>query len=199
MAFGVFDMRWPPYAADITLELHQHRQTKEAFVKVSYIGQVGGENGSSCLYLINCLFSCNWLQVTCAFCRINLYKVVVQSTAPWRSSNMPSHRTHWVLNSTTHFVTTLRAWPSPEHISTQGYMTVHSDSYHTSRFFFFFKHPHFLIHPATLSHYTSLSDYTRRDFSECTNPGLKPLSFSFFFSQLTFNNGSIFFYRGKLI
>ena len=65
--------------------------------------------------------------------------------------------------------------------------------------FFFFKHPHFLIHPATLSHYTSLSDYTRRDFSECTNPGLKPLSFSFFFSQLTFNHGSIFFYRGKLI
>ncbi|XP_076015341.1 lysophosphatidic acid phosphatase type 6 [Genypterus blacodes] len=39
MAMGIFDMRWPPYAADITLELHQHRQTKEAFVKVSYIGK----------------------------------------------------------------------------------------------------------------------------------------------------------------
>ncbi|XP_046903600.1 lysophosphatidic acid phosphatase type 6 [Hypomesus transpacificus] len=39
MALGIFDMRWPPYAADITLELHQHQQTKEAFVKVSYIGQ----------------------------------------------------------------------------------------------------------------------------------------------------------------
>ncbi|XP_071374200.1 lysophosphatidic acid phosphatase type 6 [Centroberyx affinis] len=39
MALGIFDMRWPPYAADITLELHQHRQTKEPFVKVSYIGQ----------------------------------------------------------------------------------------------------------------------------------------------------------------
>ncbi|CAB1337097.1 unnamed protein product [Coregonus sp. 'balchen'] len=39
MALGVFDMRWPPYATDITLELHQHRQTKEAFVKVSYIGK----------------------------------------------------------------------------------------------------------------------------------------------------------------
>ncbi|XP_040004374.1 lysophosphatidic acid phosphatase type 6 [Xiphias gladius] len=39
MALGIFDMRWPPYAADITLELHQHRQTNEAFVKVSYIGQ----------------------------------------------------------------------------------------------------------------------------------------------------------------
>lgn len=39
MALGIFDMRWPPYAADITLELHQHRQTKKSFVKVSYIGQ----------------------------------------------------------------------------------------------------------------------------------------------------------------
>ncbi|KAM3862485.1 lysophosphatidic acid phosphatase type 6 [Diretmus argenteus] len=39
MALGIFDMRWPPYAADLTLELHQHQQTKEAFVKVSYIGQ----------------------------------------------------------------------------------------------------------------------------------------------------------------
>ncbi|KAK2839892.1 hypothetical protein Q5P01_013632 [Channa striata] len=39
MALGIFDMRWPAYAADITLELHQHRQTNEAFVKVSYIGQ----------------------------------------------------------------------------------------------------------------------------------------------------------------
>ncbi|KAM4609169.1 lysophosphatidic acid phosphatase type 6 [Polymixia lowei] len=39
MALGIFDMRWPPYAADITLELHEHRKTKEAFVKVSYIGQ----------------------------------------------------------------------------------------------------------------------------------------------------------------
>lgn len=39
MALGIFDMRWPPYAADITLELYKHRQTKEAFIKVSYIGQ----------------------------------------------------------------------------------------------------------------------------------------------------------------
>ncbi|XP_072253039.1 lysophosphatidic acid phosphatase type 6 [Leuresthes tenuis] len=39
MALGIFDMKWPPYAADITLELHQNRQTSEAFVKVSYIGQ----------------------------------------------------------------------------------------------------------------------------------------------------------------
>ncbi|XP_062390687.1 lysophosphatidic acid phosphatase type 6 [Sardina pilchardus] len=39
MALGIFDMKWPPYAADITLELHEHRTTKEAFVKVSYLGQ----------------------------------------------------------------------------------------------------------------------------------------------------------------
>lgn len=51
MALGVFDMRWPPYAADITLELHQHRQTKEAFVRVSYIGQdllIPGCSGVHC-------------------------------------------------------------------------------------------------------------------------------------------------------
>lgn len=40
MALGVFDMKWPPYAADITLELYQHRQTNQHYVKVSYIGQV---------------------------------------------------------------------------------------------------------------------------------------------------------------
>ncbi|KAM7380430.1 hypothetical protein PAMP_003725 [Pampus punctatissimus] len=39
MALGIFDMKWPPYAADITLELHQHRQTNESFIKVSYLGQ----------------------------------------------------------------------------------------------------------------------------------------------------------------
>lgn len=50
MAMGVFDMKWPPYAADITLELHQHRQTKEAFVKVSYIGQDQHIRGCSGVY-----------------------------------------------------------------------------------------------------------------------------------------------------
>lgn len=39
MALGIFDMRWPPYAADITVELHQKKQTNESFVKVSYTGQ----------------------------------------------------------------------------------------------------------------------------------------------------------------
>ncbi|XP_029937416.1 lysophosphatidic acid phosphatase type 6 isoform X2 [Myripristis murdjan] len=50
MALGIFDMRWPPYAADITLELHQHRQNKEAFVKVSYIGQDQHIPGCSGVY-----------------------------------------------------------------------------------------------------------------------------------------------------
>uniref|UniRef100_A0A8C5GH54 Acid phosphatase 6, lysophosphatidic n=1 Tax=Gouania willdenowi TaxID=441366 RepID=A0A8C5GH54_GOUWI len=50
MAMGIFDMRWPPYAADITLELHQHQQTKEAFVKVSYIGQDQQIPGCSGVY-----------------------------------------------------------------------------------------------------------------------------------------------------
>lgn len=39
MAMGIFDLRWPPYAADITLELYKHKQTDEAYIKVSYIGQ----------------------------------------------------------------------------------------------------------------------------------------------------------------
>ncbi|KAL2081398.1 hypothetical protein ACEWY4_023251 [Coilia grayii] len=39
MALGIFDMKWPPYAADITLELLEHRTTKEAFIKVSYLGK----------------------------------------------------------------------------------------------------------------------------------------------------------------
>lgn len=53
MALGIFDMRWPPYAADITLELHQHQQTKEAFVKVSYIGQVRSDG------VLNKYFGCS--------------------------------------------------------------------------------------------------------------------------------------------
>ncbi|XP_021162945.2 lysophosphatidic acid phosphatase type 6 isoform X1 [Fundulus heteroclitus] len=39
MALEIFDMKWPPYAADVTLELHQNRRTGDAFVKVSYAGQ----------------------------------------------------------------------------------------------------------------------------------------------------------------
>ncbi|XP_057707799.1 lysophosphatidic acid phosphatase type 6 [Corythoichthys intestinalis] len=50
MALGIFDMKWPPYAADITLELHQHRRTKEPFVKVSYMGKDQRIPGCSGLY-----------------------------------------------------------------------------------------------------------------------------------------------------
>ncbi|NXL88374.1 PPA6 phosphatase, partial [Alectura lathami] len=39
MALGTFDHKWPPYAADVTLELYQHRQSKEWFVRMSYLGE----------------------------------------------------------------------------------------------------------------------------------------------------------------
>ncbi|XP_072541330.1 lysophosphatidic acid phosphatase type 6 [Salminus brasiliensis] len=50
MTFGVFDMKWPPYAADITLELYQHRQTNQHYVKVSYVGQDQKIPGCSDVY-----------------------------------------------------------------------------------------------------------------------------------------------------
>ncbi|KAG2456972.1 PPA6 phosphatase, partial [Polypterus senegalus] len=39
MALDIFDMKWPPYSADAILELYEHRSSKEAFVKVSYLGK----------------------------------------------------------------------------------------------------------------------------------------------------------------
>ncbi|MBN3281230.1 PPA6 phosphatase, partial [Polyodon spathula] len=39
MALGIFDMKWPPYGADIALELYEHHFSKEVYIKVSYIGQ----------------------------------------------------------------------------------------------------------------------------------------------------------------
>uniref|UniRef100_A0A803VBU9 Lysophosphatidic acid phosphatase type 6 n=1 Tax=Ficedula albicollis TaxID=59894 RepID=A0A803VBU9_FICAL len=39
LALGTFDRKWPPYAADVTLELYQHRRSKEWFVRVSYRGE----------------------------------------------------------------------------------------------------------------------------------------------------------------
>ncbi|XP_066497069.1 lysophosphatidic acid phosphatase type 6 [Hoplias malabaricus] len=50
MALGVFDMKWPPYAADITLELHQHCHNKQHYVKVSYLGQDQKLPGCSDVY-----------------------------------------------------------------------------------------------------------------------------------------------------
>uniref|UniRef100_A0A8C5LN41 Lysophosphatidic acid phosphatase type 6 n=1 Tax=Leptobrachium leishanense TaxID=445787 RepID=A0A8C5LN41_9ANUR len=39
MALGIFDKRWPPYAADLTLELFQHRESKEWFARLKYNGE----------------------------------------------------------------------------------------------------------------------------------------------------------------
>ncbi|NXX25472.1 PPA6 phosphatase, partial [Nicator chloris] len=39
LALGTFDDKWPPYGADVTLELYQHRFSKEWFVRVSYCGE----------------------------------------------------------------------------------------------------------------------------------------------------------------
>ncbi|NXT70989.1 PPA6 phosphatase, partial [Chaetops frenatus] len=39
LALGTFDHKWPPYAADVTLELYQHRHSKEWFARVSYRGE----------------------------------------------------------------------------------------------------------------------------------------------------------------
>ncbi|XP_039913060.1 lysophosphatidic acid phosphatase type 6 isoform X2 [Hirundo rustica] len=39
LALGTFDHKWPPYAADVTLELYQHRHSKEWFVRMSYRGE----------------------------------------------------------------------------------------------------------------------------------------------------------------
>ncbi|NXS11971.1 PPA6 phosphatase, partial [Neodrepanis coruscans] len=39
LTLGTFDHKWPPYAADVTLDLYQHRQSKEWFVRVSYRGE----------------------------------------------------------------------------------------------------------------------------------------------------------------
>ncbi|NXP24162.1 PPA6 phosphatase, partial [Scytalopus superciliaris] len=51
LALGTFDHKWPPYAADVTLELYQHRQSKEWFVRMSYRGEekvVRGCRGGLC-------------------------------------------------------------------------------------------------------------------------------------------------------
>ncbi|XP_066196989.1 lysophosphatidic acid phosphatase type 6 isoform X2 [Sylvia atricapilla] len=39
LALGTFDHKWPPYAADVILELHQDRDSKEWFVRMSYRGE----------------------------------------------------------------------------------------------------------------------------------------------------------------
>ncbi|XP_063812769.1 lysophosphatidic acid phosphatase type 6 [Pseudophryne corroboree] len=39
MALGIFDRKWPPYAADLTLDLYQHRLSREWFARLSYNGE----------------------------------------------------------------------------------------------------------------------------------------------------------------
>ncbi|XP_012585464.1 PREDICTED: lysophosphatidic acid phosphatase type 6, partial [Condylura cristata] len=39
LALGIFDNKWPPFAADLTLELYQHRETQEWFVRLYYSGE----------------------------------------------------------------------------------------------------------------------------------------------------------------
>lgn len=38
VAMGVFNSKWPPYAADVTLELYQH--SKDWFIRLIYNGEV---------------------------------------------------------------------------------------------------------------------------------------------------------------
>ncbi|NXL74703.1 PPA6 phosphatase, partial [Leptocoma aspasia] len=39
LALGTFNHKWPPYAADVTLELYQHRRSKQWFVRMLYRGE----------------------------------------------------------------------------------------------------------------------------------------------------------------
>ncbi|KAM8976965.1 lysophosphatidic acid phosphatase type 6 [Pelodytes ibericus] len=39
IALGIFDKKWPPYAADLTLELYQHQTSKEWFARLNYNGE----------------------------------------------------------------------------------------------------------------------------------------------------------------
>lgn len=40
MVLGIFDHKWSPFAADLTLELYQHQESKEWFVQLYYHGEV---------------------------------------------------------------------------------------------------------------------------------------------------------------
>ncbi|NXG46186.1 PPA6 phosphatase, partial [Psilopogon haemacephalus] len=51
VALGTFDHKWPRYAADVILELYQHQQSKEWFVRMLYHGEeqvVKGCRGGLC-------------------------------------------------------------------------------------------------------------------------------------------------------
>ncbi|XP_020754283.2 lysophosphatidic acid phosphatase type 6 isoform X1 [Odocoileus virginianus] len=39
ITLGIFDHKWPPFAVDLTMELYQHRESKEWFVQLYYQGK----------------------------------------------------------------------------------------------------------------------------------------------------------------
>ncbi|XP_021543769.1 lysophosphatidic acid phosphatase type 6 isoform X4 [Neomonachus schauinslandi] len=39
ITLGIFDHKWPPFAVDLTMELYQHRESKEWFVQLYYRGE----------------------------------------------------------------------------------------------------------------------------------------------------------------
>ncbi|XP_004581903.2 lysophosphatidic acid phosphatase type 6 [Ochotona princeps] len=39
LTLGIFDHKWPPFAADLTMELYQHQESKEWFVQLYYHGE----------------------------------------------------------------------------------------------------------------------------------------------------------------
>lgn len=47
LALGIFDNKWPPFAVDLTIELYQHRETKEWFVQLYYGGEEQVPRGCS--------------------------------------------------------------------------------------------------------------------------------------------------------
>ncbi|XP_055979083.1 lysophosphatidic acid phosphatase type 6 isoform X1 [Sorex fumeus] len=47
MALDIYDNKWPPFAADLTLELYQHRESKEWFVQLHYCGEEQVPRGCS--------------------------------------------------------------------------------------------------------------------------------------------------------
>lgn len=47
MTLGIFDHKWPPFAVDLTVELYQHRESKEWFVQLYYRGKEQVPKGCS--------------------------------------------------------------------------------------------------------------------------------------------------------
>ncbi|XP_027829707.1 lysophosphatidic acid phosphatase type 6 isoform X2 [Ovis aries] len=47
ITLGIFDHKWPPFAVDLTVELYQHRESKEWFVQLYYRGKEQVPKGCS--------------------------------------------------------------------------------------------------------------------------------------------------------